>query len=296
MLRLRKSSRVRREPAKFPGWDSRKYNYYRTQGRKATHYEDMTVDVQPDPERYLLQNWIISFADGTPTYSKSGRKLQSSDWHKFRAPDQEWERTHYQRQSTIEGMIKNVVDNARKSGAPTRFDQGLGQDPAGPSGRLQACRIRAGQGDHACAALRLDADDQQRDPDQLLVQAAVRPGPDAVPGRDRPGSSTAFDATPARRTGWKTRSGRAPARRSKPSWAPTDYLEQYFAINVVFEPLVGELFRSGFIMQMAAAQNDFSHRPSFRPPRPTTNRTSPIRSSCSTCWPTIPSMARPTAR
>jgi propane monooxygenase small subunit len=37
----------------------------------------------------------------------------------------------------------------------------------------------------------------------------------------------------------------------------TDYLEQYFATNCVFEPLVGELFRSGFIMQMAPAQNDF---------------------------------------
>ncbi len=37
----------------------------------------------------------------------------------------------------------------------------------------------------------------------------------------------------------------------------TDYLEQYFASNVIFEPLVGELFRSGFVMQMAASQNDF---------------------------------------
>jgi propane monooxygenase small subunit len=37
----------------------------------------------------------------------------------------------------------------------------------------------------------------------------------------------------------------------------SDYLEQYFATNVVFEPLVGELFRSGFVMQMAAAQNDY---------------------------------------
>lgn len=37
----------------------------------------------------------------------------------------------------------------------------------------------------------------------------------------------------------------------------TDYLEQYFAVNVAFEPLVGELFRSGFVMQLAAAQNDF---------------------------------------
>jgi propane 2-monooxygenase small subunit len=36
-----------------------------------------------------------------------------------------------------------------------------------------------------------------------------------------------------------------------------DYLEQYFATNVVFEPLVGELFRSGFLMQAASAQGDF---------------------------------------
>jgi propane 2-monooxygenase small subunit len=36
-----------------------------------------------------------------------------------------------------------------------------------------------------------------------------------------------------------------------------DYLEQYFATNVVFEPLVGELFRSGFLMQAASAQHDF---------------------------------------
>ncbi|WP_442975118.1 hypothetical protein, partial [Salmonella enterica] len=37
----------------------------------------------------------------------------------------------------------------------------------------------------------------------------------------------------------------------------TDYLEKYFAVNVGFEPMVGELFRSGFFMQAAAAQNDF---------------------------------------
>ena len=36
-----------------------------------------------------------------------------------------------------------------------------------------------------------------------------------------------------------------------------DYAEQYLATNLAFEPLVGELFRSGFIMQLAAAQGDF---------------------------------------
>src|SRR6201996_8851246 len=108
--------------AVFPGSDSRRYNYFEPKGRKATHYEDMTVDVQPDPERYLLQDWIISFPDGTPTYSKDWTAAKSSNWHKFRAVDQEWERTHYQRQSTICGMVKNTIENGRKSGAPARFD------------------------------------------------------------------------------------------------------------------------------------------------------------------------------
>ena len=108
--------------AVFPGSDSRKYNYFTPKGRKATHYEDMTLDVQPDPKVYLLQDWIINFADGTPTYSENWTKAKSSDWRQYRAVDQEWERTHYQRQSTIVGMISNAVDNARRSGAAKRFD------------------------------------------------------------------------------------------------------------------------------------------------------------------------------
>ncbi len=109
--------------AQFAGWDSRKYNYFEPKGRKASHYEDMTVDVQPDPKRYLLQDWIISFADGTPTYSETWTAAKCTDWHKFRAVDEEWERTHYQRQSTIVGMISGAIGNARRSGAVKRFDK-----------------------------------------------------------------------------------------------------------------------------------------------------------------------------
>jgi propane monooxygenase small subunit len=53
-----------------------------------------------------------------------------------------------------------------------------------------------------------------------------------------------------------------------PIWQPTrelvegltgirDWSEAVFALTVVFEPLVGELFRSGFVMQVAALQGDF---------------------------------------
>ena len=76
---------------KSAGSDSRKYNYFDPKGRKATLYEDVTVDVQPDPARYLIQDWILSFADGTPTYGPTRTRIKSSDWHKYRAPDQEWD-------------------------------------------------------------------------------------------------------------------------------------------------------------------------------------------------------------
>jgi propane monooxygenase small subunit len=36
-----------------------------------------------------------------------------------------------------------------------------------------------------------------------------------------------------------------------------DWAEQWFATAVVFEPLIGELFRSGFVMQVAALHGDF---------------------------------------
>ena len=64
--------------------------------------------------------------------SRTFTAAKSSNWHAFRAPDQEWERTHYQRQSTIEGMIQNVVQNARRAGAPagpstSRLGQGVAE-------------------------------------------------------------------------------------------------------------------------------------------------------------------------
>jgi propane monooxygenase small subunit len=58
------------------------------------------------------------------------------------------------------------------------------------------------------------------------------------------------------------------AWQNDPVWQPTrkfvetltgirDWGEAFFATTCVFEPLVGELFRSGFVMQAAAPQGDF---------------------------------------
>lgn len=241
----------------FAGSDSRKYNYFEPKGRKSTHYEDMTVDVQPDPERYLLQDWIISFPDGTPTYSKTWTKALSSNWHQFRAVDQEWERTHYQRQSTICGMVQGVIENARKSGAPKRFDKAW----------VKVLQDHLGAYKHAEFGLGTSLMQAQRYGYTQMVNNAILTNSSyklrfsqdltlylAEIGLDLEG----FDANAGKQHWLEDPIWQGTRKSIEAIMGATDFLEQYFVTNLVFEPLVGELFRSGFIMQMAASQGDFA--------------------------------------
>jgi len=240
----------------FPGSDSRKYNYFEPKGRKATHYEDVTVDVQPDPERYLAQNWIISFGNGEPTYSKDWTKIKSSNWHVFRAPDQEWERTHYQRQSTIVGMIENVIQNGRRSGAAARIDKQwvkILQDHLGAFKHLEY-----GLGISLMHAQRLGY--TQMVNNALLTNCSykIRMAQDITLYLGEIALDLLDFDPAAGKKHWLEDELWQKARETVEGVMGTnDYIQQYFAINVCVEPLLGELFRSGFIMQIAAAQNDF---------------------------------------
>jgi len=243
--------------AEFPGSDSRKFNYFEPKGRKATHYEDMTLDVQPDPARYLLQDWIINFPDGTPTYSKEWTRCKSSDWHKFRAVDQEWEKTHYQRQSTIVGAIQSVIENGRRSGAPSRFDKTWVKVLADHLGAYKHAEF--GLGTSLMQAQRYGF--TQMINNAILTNSSYKLrfaqdltlylgeiGLDIEGGIDKDAGKRHWLDDPV----WQ-----GTRRAVEAIMGATDYLEQYIAVNYVFEPLVGELFRSGFVMQLAPAQNDF---------------------------------------
>lgn len=242
--------------ATFAGSDSRKYNYFTPKGRKATHYEDMTLDVQPDPKRYLLQDWIISFADGTPTYAEKWTAALSSDWHLYRSIDEEWERTHYQRQSTIEGMISQAVENGRRAGAPARFDKAW----------VKVLEKHLGAYKHAEFGLGTALMHAQRYGYTQMINTTIltnssyklRFAQDLTLylgdiGLDIPG----FDAEIGKQQWLDDPIWQGTRRLIETISGSTDYLETYFAVNLVFEPLVGELFRSGFVMQAAATQNDF---------------------------------------
>jgi propane monooxygenase small subunit len=240
----------------FPGWDSRKFNYFEPKGRRATHYEDVTVDVQPDPERYLAQGWILDFANGDQTYEKHWTKVKSSDWHAFRAPDQQWERNHYQRQSTIIGMIKNVVDNGRAAGAPKRFDKKWVSILADHLGAYKHAEY--GLGTSLMHAQRLGYTQMVNNAILTNSSYKLRMAQDitlylAEIGLDLP----ELDTSAGKRHWLEDPLWQKPREAIEGVMGAWDHIEVYFATNVVVEPLLCELFRSGFIMQVAAAQNDF---------------------------------------
>lgn len=240
----------------FVGSDSRKYNYFEPKGRKATLYEDVTVDVQPDPQRYLIQDWILSFADGTPTYSATRTAIKSSDWHKYRAPDQEWERNHYQRQTEAEATVKSVVDNSRKNGTVKRFDKSW----------LQILQNHVGALKHAEYGLGITYMDGQRDGMTQMINNSIltnssyklRFAQNLTIYLGEIALDTEKLDLEAGKSHWLDDPIWQGARRAiETVLGAEDYLEQYFAGNVLFEPLVTELVRSGLVMQFAAAHGDF---------------------------------------
>lgn len=242
--------------ATFAGSTSRKYNYFEPRGKRATHYEDVTVDVQPDPERYLIQDWIIAFGNGKGAYTKDNTKALSSNWHAFRAPDQEWERTHYQRQARIENMVQSVIANARRAGAPATFDKTW----------TRILQTHLGAWKHAEFGLGTALMQAQRYGYTQMINNATLTN-SSYKMRLAQDITLYLAEIGMDIGGWDDELGKK-AWLEDPIWQPTrlaietimgteDYLEQYFAINIIFEPLVGELFRSGFLMQAAAANNDF---------------------------------------
>ena len=91
--------------------------------RRATIYEDVTVDVQPDPERHLTQGWIYGFADGTSGYPQEWSALKSSNWHEFLDPNEEWEQTIYRNNANVVRQAQSNIANAKDAHAFAQWNR-----------------------------------------------------------------------------------------------------------------------------------------------------------------------------
>jgi propane monooxygenase small subunit len=241
----------------FPSSGSRTYNYFTPAKRRATIYEDVTVDVQPDPDRHLLQGWIYGFADGTGGYPQEWTALKSSNWHLFLDPNEEWEQTIYRNNANVVRQIGQNLANAKAARAFEGWNRGWIKTV---ERHVSAwAHVEHGIGMHVYLPAQRDAPTNMIN-NALSVASAhkLRFGQDIILyNLELSESVEDFDGA-AHKDAWI----------SDPIWqgvrenvekltAIRDWAEAFFAATIVFEPLVGELFRSEFVMQVAALQGDF---------------------------------------
>ena len=264
----------------FPDSTSRTFNYYSPQKRKQTHYEDMTVEVQPDPRHYLSQGWLYGFADGKGGYPLEWTVLKSwgSDrpepkrgpgsggagypwpalgWHEFRDPNEEWELTLYRYNANVVRQLNQNIEAARQTKAFEQWNNNWVDFVARHVGAWMHV-------DHGLG-LYLFANANRRAPTNMHNNAIsvnsmhrIRSAQDiALYNLTLSEEIDRFDGT-AHLATWN----------SDPAWqgvhetaeqltAIWDWCEAIFAANVVFEPLVGELFRSNLVQQAAPANGVF---------------------------------------
>ena len=264
----------------FPDSNARRYNYFTPQKRKQTHYEDVTVEVQPDPRHYLSQGWLYGFSDGRGGYpldwtilkawgsdrpeperfagsGGKGYEWPAHGWHEFRDPNEEWELTLYRYNSNVVRQVNQNIDAARQSGAFAQWNPNWVSFVAQHVGAWMHV-------DHGLG-LYLFANANRRAPTNMHNNAIsvnsmhrIRAAQDLalynltiseeIEGFDGSAHLTTWNDDPA----WQGVRGLA-----EELTAINDWCEAVFAANVVFEPLVGELFRSNLVQQAAPANGDF---------------------------------------
>ncbi len=268
----------------FPdsGASARRYNYFTPAKRKQTHYEDVTVEVQPDPRHYLSQGWIYGFANGEAGYPLHWTKLKAwgvdlpepqrgpgsggmqvqnwpaHGWHEFRDPNEEWEQTLFRYNANVVRQTTQNVENARNSkafdmwstnwvhfverhvGAWMHIEHILGLYVFG------ACERSAPTNMHNTALAANSTRKIRFAQDLALYNLTLSEEIDGFDGA-------------AHVEAWNSDAEWQGARKLTEALTAVedDWAESVFATNVVFEPLIGELFRSNLVMQSAAPNGDF---------------------------------------
>jgi propane 2-monooxygenase small subunit len=266
----------------FPDSSARRYNYYVPQKRKQTHYEDVTVEVQPDPRHYLSQGWLYGFSDGVGGYPLDWTVLKAwgqdnpepergpgsgglpkdfswpaHGWHEFRDPNEEWELTLYRYNSNVVRQVTQNVETARQSkafeqwnanwvrfveqhvGAWMHVDHGLGLYLFANANRRAPTNMHNN-------AISVNSMHRIRAAQDLALYNLTLS--EEIDGFDGTAHLSTWNEDPA----WQGVREVAEALTGIDDWC-----EAIFAANVVFEPLVGELFRSQLVQQASPRNGDW---------------------------------------
>ena len=247
--------RVDSAPAPAGNDLERDFAWFTPSKRRASLYEDVTIDTQPSIRRHLTRGWPLSFADGRGTWEDSSTQLRSGDWYAFRDPGEQWERTYYQRASAVENQIESAMRSAAREGLIADFKPQWVeflrtnlQVAAYIEHGLWFALATIGRdclSDSVATCVCLQAAMKQRSAQALVLYAM-----------DLEQHHGPFPITQARETFLHDESWQ-PTRRYVERLAAThDWGEVIVAANMCFEPIVGTMLRRELGIRAAAGRGD----------------------------------------
>jgi propane 2-monooxygenase small subunit len=233
----------------------RTFGWFEPARRRATVYEDVTIDTQPSIHRHVDRSWPVRFEDGRGTWSEESTRLRSRDWYAFRDPGEVWERPFYQQGSGAERQIEAAIRSARDAGlfddfSPEWVDflRRTLQVPAFVEHGLWLATATAARdvlSDSIAHCVVLEAAMKQRQAQALVLY-----------GMDLEEQFGGFDVDAAK-SAWVGDLAWQPARAYVERLRTVcDWGELIVAVNASFEPLVAEPLRRDLLVRSAVANGD----------------------------------------
>jgi NAD(P)H-flavin reductase/ferredoxin len=233
----------------------REFGWYTPAKRRATLYEDVTIDTQPSIHRHLNRGWPVSFEDGRGTWDDASTALRCTDWFAFRDPNAYWERPYYQRESAIEQQIDGAMQSAVEQGLIDDFGpewieflRANLQVPAYVEHGLWFALATIGRAclsDSVATCVCLQAAMKQRSAQALVLYAM-----------DLEQHHGPFPIAAAREAFLQDEAWQPTRRYLERLAASPDWGEVIVAANLCFEPIVGTLLRRELGIRAAAANGD----------------------------------------
>jgi NAD(P)H-flavin reductase/ferredoxin len=233
----------------------REFSWFTPRRKRASLYEDVTIDTQPSIHRHLSRGWPVSFEDGRGTWDDNSTALLSSEWFDFRDPGEQWERTYYQLGSAYEQQLEGAMKAAIEEGLLgdykpdwVEFLRDFLQVPAFVENGLwfaTATVARDALSDSISHCIALQAAMKQRSAQAIVLYAM-----------DLEAFHGSFAIETARQAFLEAPEWQ-PLRRYLEKLAAThDWGEVLIAANVLLEPLAGTLLRRELGTRAAAANGD----------------------------------------
>jgi ferredoxin-NADP reductase len=233
----------------------RQFSWYAPRKRRATLYEDVTIDTQPSVRRHLTRGWPVSFEDGRGTWDERSTALRSGDWFDFRDPGEQWERPYYQRGTAVEHQIEGAMRSAREEGLLAdfhpdwiRFLRRFLQIPAYVEHGLWFALATAGRdclSDSVATCVCLQAAMKQRSAQAIVLYAMDLEEHHGLFPIEAARDAFLGDAP------WQATRRFLERLASTPDWG-----EVIVAANLCFEPVVATLLRRELGTRAAAANGD----------------------------------------